>query len=197
MITDRDKNIIDFINKIGYSSIQNIQDMFFVNNRYGYDGARKRLKKIEEMGDYIRHFKNQETNEIIYIPSNSKLKRISTHNIKVLNYITKLSTLGCKITNVELEPVFNNIKPDAFIEFEFNNYKYYQLIEVQIRHDYVDLNRFKNQETIESILNYTENVMPKLIIIQDTNRDYSKDNDTEFNIIQIGVSMDDIAKVLI
>ena len=197
MITDRDKNIIDFINKIGYSSIQNIQDMFFVNNRYGYDGARKRLKKIEEMGDYIRHFKNQETNEIIYIPSDSKLKRISTHNIKVLNYITKLSTLGCKITNVELEPVFSNIKPDAFIEFEFNSYRYYQLIEVQIRHDYVDLNRFKNKETIDSILKYTENVMPKLIIIQDTNREYAKDNDTEFNIIQIGVSMDDIAKVLI
>lgn len=197
MITDRDKDIINFIDRIGYASIQNIQDMFFGNNRYGYDGARKRLRKIEEMGEYIYHFKNQETNELIYVPYNSKLKRVSTHNIKVLNYITKLSTLGCKITNVELEPVFNNIKPDAIICFEFNNYRYYQLIEVQIRHNYVDLNRFKNNETVDAILNRTNNIMPKIIIIQDTNRDYAKDNDTEFSIIQIGVSMDDIAKVLI
>lgn len=197
MITDRDKEIINFIDKIGYVSIQNIQDMFFTNSRYGYDGARKRLRKIEEMGEYVHHFKNQETNEIIYVPYKSKLKRVSIHNIKVLNYITKLATLGCKITNVEIEPVFNNIIPDAIVCFEFNNYRYYQMIEVQIRHEYVDLNRFKDIETVNAILDYTNNVMPRIIIIQDTKRDYEKDNDTEFNIIHIGLSLDDIAKVLI
>ncbi|NFH01618.1 hypothetical protein FC831_15350 [Clostridium botulinum] len=196
MITDRDKEIINFIDKIGFATIKNITDMYFTNNRYGYDSARKRLKKISEMGEYIKHFKNSETNELIYIPYESKLKRVSIHNIKVLEYLCDLKVLGCDIKEIELEPVFDSIKPDAYVCFEFNNFLYSQLVEVQIRHDYVDLKRFKKPEVIKSIYEKMKDVSPRIIIIQDTNKDYEKDNDTEFKIIQLYTDLRDVAKVL-
>ncbi|MBZ9693394.1 hypothetical protein [Clostridium sp. M14] len=196
MITDRDKEIINFIDKIGFATIKNITDMYFTNNRYGYDSARKRLKKISEMGEYIKYFKNSETNELVYIPYESKLKRVSIHNIKVLEYLCDLKVLGCDIKEIELEPVFDSIKPDVYVCFEFNKFLYSQLVEVQIRHDYVDLKRFKKPEVIKSIYEKMKDVSPRIIIIQDTNKDYEKDNDTEFKIIQLYTDLRDVAKVL-
>ena len=195
MLTDRDKNIISFIESIGFASIQHIQMMFF-NTRYGYDCARKRLKKIANNNGYIKGFKNQDTNEYIYIPINSNIKRVSLHNLKILDYICNLNLLGCKINSVELEPVFINIKPDALISFEFNGYIYYQLIEVQIRHAIVDLNRFLDNQVITNIYTKCNNVLPRLVIIQDTNKDYNKNNNTQFDIVQLYTDLSDIAKVL-
>lgn len=196
MITDRDIKIISFIENIGYASINHINMMFFNNNKYGYDLARKRLKKIANTGEYIKSFVNKETYELIYVPYKSKIKCISIHGIKILDYICNLNKLGCSFKYIELEPVFINIKPDAYTIFEFNGYLYYQLIEVQIRHDVVDLNRFVNIEIVNDILSKTNNVMPRLIIIQDTNRNYEENNPTQFSISQLSLGMEDIAKVL-
>lgn len=202
-MVDRDKEIIDFVHQIGYASIKNIADMYFTHARYNYDLARKRLKKIENTGKYIKSFRNEETNERVYIPYESNVKRVTTHNLKVIEYVCKLNCLGCKMKTIEIEPVFNNIKPDAYIVFKFEGFTYAQLLEIQIRHDYVDLKRFKEYDTInaildknKSILNTEENLLPKIVIVQNTNRDYVKENDTPFNIIQMGVSMENIAKVL-
>lgn len=197
MITARDRDIINFIDSIGFSSIKNISDMFFTNSRYGYDLARKRLKKIEETKQYVKSFRNEDTNEIVYIPSNSRLKNVSVHNIKVLEYICKLKCLGCNMKTTEIEPIFNSIKPDAFISFEFDGYLYHQILEVQIRHNYIDLKRFKENDTINAILDKTKNVIPRIVIVQNTSKDYAKDNDTQFRITQLSMKMDDIAKVLV
>lgn len=194
MITDRDKNIISFIEDIGYATITNIAEMFFNNSKYSYDLARKRLLKLYKSNN-LKKIHNFDTNEVVYLPYDSKRKSVSFHDIKLINYITKLSMLGCKINKVLIEPIFNNIKPDALISFELKGYMYYQLIEVQLRHAGVDLNRFKNNDTINSILKESDNVAPKLIIIQNTNRDYEKENDTIFPITKINTNMDNILDV--
>lgn len=194
MITDRDKNIISFIEDIGYATITNIAEMFFNNSKYSYDLARKRLLKLYKSNN-LKKIHNFDTNEVVYLPYDSKRKSVSFHDIKLINYITKLSMLGCKINKVLIEPIFNNIKPDALISFELKGYMYYQLIEVQLRHAGVDLNRFKNNDTINSILKESDNVAPKLIIIQNTNRDYEKENDTIFPITKINTDMDNILDV--
>lgn len=196
MITDRDKEIIDFIELIGFSSINNIANMFFTNQKYSYDLSRRRLKKISEMGKYLKSFRNSETNEIIYIPCDSKIKRISIHNVKILEYICKLKTLGCEIKETEIEPIFGNTIPDAFVKFEFERIEYNQLLEVELRHDYVDLKRYKKPEVINSILERTEGYAPDLVIVQDTNKDYNKENDTDFRLYQLKTSLDGLAKVL-
>jgi hypothetical protein len=196
MLTERDREIISFIDNIGWSTINNISNMFFSNNKFSYDLARKRLKKIKDIGDYIKCFVNSETTETIYVPYNSSKKKVSIHDVMVLNYICKLKLLGCTVDKTELEPVFGNIKPDALVQFTFNGYRYHQLIEMQIRHNLIDLDRYNNQGVMESILDRTNNTIPKLIIIQDTKINYSDNNPTQLDIVQMDTSMWDIAKVM-
>lgn len=196
MITERDKDIIEFIDKIGFASIKNISDMFFTDCRYGYDLARKRLKKIYEVNRYIKKFTNLETNEIVYAPMDSRIKRVSIHNMKILEYICKLRCLGCEIDEVEFEPVFGDIKPDLYITFKFNNYEYFQILELQVRHDFVDLERYNKPKTLNEIVKRTGDILPKLVIIQDTRKDYVYDNTTQFEIAQLGLDMKGMAKVL-
>lgn len=196
MLTPRDREIISFIDNVGWATISNIASLFFTNNKFSYDLARKRLKKIKEMGEYLKSFQNQETNETIYIPYESPKKRVSIHDVMVLNYVCKLKTFGCNILSIELEPIFNNIKPDAFLKYTFDGYTYHQLIEVQIRHNIIDLDRYNKQGVMESILDKTNNTIPKLIIIQDTKINYAENNSTCMEIKQMDTTMWDIGKVL-
>lgn len=195
MITERDRDIINFIYDIGYASINHIADMFFPNQNYNYDLARKRLKKIKENSNYLKCIRNYDTNQLVYLPYESKLKNITKHKTVALNYLCGLKKLGCVMQKIELEKSFNNIIPDIFISFEFNGYRYYQLVEVQLRHDFVDINRFDN--VMDNILQETNNIVPNVVIIQNTGKDYSKENKTPMDIIQLNLKLDDIAKVLI
>lgn len=196
MLTERDRQIISFIDSIGYATISNIADMFFSQNKFSYDLARKRLKKIKEFEGYIKSFQNTETNETVYIPYNSNKKKVSIHDIMVLNYACKLKLLGCNIDNIELEPKFCDIIPDALIQFTFNGYRFYQIIEMQIRHNLIDLERYNKQGVMENIMNKTNGVVPKLIIIQDTKTNYADNNPTPMDIVQMDTSMEDMAKVI-
>jgi hypothetical protein len=196
MLTPRDREIISFIDSVGWATIQNISDLYFSNNKFSYDLSRKRLKKIKEMGEYIKSFQNQETNETVYVPYNSNKKKVSIHDIMVLNYACKLTTFGCKLDSIEMEPVFNGIKPDSMVIFTIDNTQYYQLIEMQIRHNLIDLDRYTKTGVMESILSKTDGYIPRLIIIQDTRIKYSDNNPTMMEIIQMDTSMWDIGKVL-
>lgn len=196
MLTERDRKIINFIDKIGYATIQNIASMYFSENKFSYDLARKRLKKIKEFEGYIKSFQNSETNETIYVPYNSNKKKISIHDVMVLNYACKLKSIGCDIYNIELEPSFGNIKPDALVQCTINGYKCHQLVEMQIRHNLIDLDRYNKQDVMKSILSKTNNVLPKLIIIQDTKINYADNNPTSMDIVQMDTTMWDIGKVL-
>ncbi len=195
MITDRDREIINFIHDIGFITIEQAGKLFFNESKVSYDLARRRLKKIAEGSDYIKRFTNNETRQVIYITKESKLKKLSKHDILVIDYLAELKSLGADIEKIEVEKDFGGIIPDALISFTFNGYRYYQLLEVQLRHDYVDINRFNKVEDV--ILLVTNNVLPSIVIIQNTNKDYSKDNKTGMDIVQLRTSLDDVAKVLI
>ena len=106
-----------------------------------------------------------------------------------------IKSLGADIERIEVEKDFGGVIPDALISFTFNGYRYYQLLEVELRHDYVDINRFIL--IIDKILKETNNVLPSIVIIQNTNKDYSKDSRTDMAIMQLKTSLEDVAKVLI
>jgi hypothetical protein len=197
LLTERDREIISFIDKIGYATIQNIASMYFSENKFSYDLARKRLKKIKEFEGYIKSFQNSETNETIYVPYNSNKKKVSIHDVMVLNYACKLKVIGCTLYNIELEPTFCNIKPDALVQYTINGYKYHQLVEMQIRHNLIDLDRYNKQGVIDAILSKTNKTLPTLIIIQDTKINYADNNPTPMDIVQMDTTMWDIGKVLI
>lgn len=197
MITKRDREIINYIYSIGFVTIDQCAKLYYSNSKYSYDLARRRLKKIAEQADYIKPMLNTETKQTIYIPSEKKVKRISKHDILVLDYLAALKTLDFNIEKIEITPNFGGVIPDAFIQYTFNKYRYCQLVELQLRHDYVDILRYNKPDTIAAIMEKTNKVKPKLIIIQDTNKNYNKENNTLFKIIQLNTKLDEITKVLL
>ena len=142
MITDRDRDIINFIYDIGFITIEQTGKLFFTDSKVPYDLARNRLKKLVKQDLYIKAIRNTETKQLLYVPKESKLKRVSKHDLLVLDYLAELKCLGCEVETVEVEKDFGGIIPDAYVRFVFNGYRYHQLLEIELRHDYVDINRF-------------------------------------------------------
>lgn len=195
MITERDREIINFIYDIGFVTIEQAGKLFFTDSKVSYDLARNRLKKLVRQDLYIKAIRNTETKQLLYVPKESKLKRVSKHDLLILDYLAELKCLGCEIETVELEKDFGGVIPDAYVKFVFNGYRYHQLLEIQLRHDYVDINRFNKVK--DKILEETNNVLPNIIVIQNTNKDYNLDNKTGFDVVQVRVDFGEIAKVLL
>lgn len=194
MITERDREIINFIYDIGFATIDQVARMYYKECKNSYDLARKRLKKIYEHGEYLKCIKFKETNQILYTSKGVKGLKVSKHNILLIDYLSKLVELGVVMEKIEIEKEFNGVIPDGIISFVFDGYRYYQIIEIQLRHDRVDINRL--ERVLPLILNYTNGVVPSLCIVQDTNLDYTKDNLTHFKIHQLSTDLKNLAKVL-
>ena len=195
MITDRDRDIINFIYDIGFITIEQTGKLFFTDSKVPYDLARNRLKKLVKQDLYIKAIRNTETKQLLYVPKESKLKRVSKHDLLVLDYLAELKCLGCEVETVEVEKDFGGIIPDAYVRFVFNGYRYHQLLEIELRHDYVDINRFNKVK--DKIIQETNNILPTIVIVQDTNKDYSADNKTDMEVVQLRTSLNDVAKVLL
>ena len=195
MITDRDRDIINFIYDIGFLTIEQAGKLFFTDSKVPYDLARNRLKKLVKQDLYIKAIRNTETKQLLYVPKESKLKRVSKHDLLVLDYLAELKCLGCEVETVEVEKDFGGIIPDAYVRFVFNGYRYHQLLEIELRHDYVDINRFNKVK--DKIIQETNNILPNIVIIQDTNKDYSVDNKTDMEVVQLRTNLNDVAKVLL
>lgn len=193
MITSRDREIINFIDVVGFATIEQIGRIFYQGTKNQYDLARKRLKKIYEQGDYLRFSKCKETNQVIYSIKDGKSLKATKHNILMLDYLSKLMELGAKMEKIEIVKEFGGVIPDAVIQFVWDGYRYYQILEVQLRHDRVDINRL--ERALPIILEETGGVVPSVVIVQDTNLDYSKDNLTHFKTIQISSDLKNLAKV--
>ena len=195
MITDRDRDIINFIYDIGFITIEQTGKLFFTDSKVPYDLARNRLKKLVKQDLYIKAIRNTETKQLLYVPKESKLKRVSKHDLLVLDYLAELKCLGCEVETVEVEKDFGGIIPDAYVRFVFNCYRYHQLLEIELRHDYVDINRFNKVK--DKIIQETNNILPTIVIVQDTNKDYSADNKTDMEVVQLRTNLNDVAKVLL
>lgn len=195
MITSKDREIINFIGEIGFSTINQIAKVFYSHSNYDYDLARKKLKKISKESNYLKSIRNSETNQLIYIPYESKLKKISKHNILIVDYLTHIKELGVEIEYMEIEKDFDGVIPDLFLKFTFNGNRYCQLVEVELRHDFVDINRYKEKKDL--ILAETNGYYPDIVIIQNTRKDYEKDNETPMKVINIKTDLSDLPKVLL
>lgn len=195
MITKRDREIINFIYDFGFITIEQCSKIFFNQSVSAYDLARRRLKKIADNNNYIKSKLNSETKQLLYIPKESNIKGISKHDLLVIDYLAELHSIGADIENCFIEKNYDGVIPDALLIFTLGGYRFYQLIEVQLRHDIVNVNRYAR--VMDKVLSDTNNVIPKIVIIQDTKKDYNKDNDTDIEVLQLKTSLEDIAKVLV
>lgn len=195
MITNKDTDIINYIYSVKFATIEQIGYIFFNHSKYAYDMARRELNKILREDKYLRMFRNTATNQNIYVPIESKTRKLSLHSIKAMDYLARLKNLGVELERVEIEKEISGVVPDLYVIFKFNDTRYRQVIEIQTRHESADINKYIK---IETVLNEIANGnQTDIIVIQNTNKDYSKINETNLKVIQLDLDLTQIAKVLV
>ncbi|MGL5647846.1 MAG: hypothetical protein ACRDDY_08340 [Clostridium sp.] len=195
MITKKDTDIINYIYSAKFATIEQIGYIFFNHSKYAYDMARRELNKILREDKYIRMFRNTATNQNVYVPIESSMRKLSLHNIKAMDYLARLKNLGVELEKVEVEKEINGVIPDLYVIFKFNGARYRQVIEIQTRHEVADINKYIK---IENILNeLAEGHQTDIIVVQNTNKNYSEVNETNLKVIQLDLDLTQIAKVLL
>lgn len=166
MLTDRDRAIYNHIEQYKFASIEQIQKIFFKEQKYSYDIARRRLNKLVS-NDYLKCSRNFITNQNIYY-LDTQYKKVSLHSIILMDFYAELCNSNAKILNFEKEKEWldGKIRSDGFCIYEFNGYRFYNLIEVNASHNKLNLEKY------ESLYNTGElqescGVFPTIILIDD------------------------------
>ena len=128
MLTERDLKILDWIDKYKAITIEQCRYLFFDGS---YEAARRRLSILEKDNTIKSYIAKSTKQKAYYIQ-----KKISDHDLYILDYIKVLKSLGCEIVDIKMKPRYLNnlIIPDCFVKFKFHRYTFNTLLEVDYTH---------------------------------------------------------------
>lgn len=194
MITQRDRMIYNHISKYNFATIEQIQKLFFKDQKYGYDVARRRLNLLVK-NEYLKSTRNYATNQNIYYISND-YKKVSLHSMLLMNYYAELVNSGAEIITFEKEKEFaeGKVRTDGFCIFIFNGFKYYQVIEVHASNNKLNMKKYEDDMIKAELLGLCNNVLPNLILIDDVLRSGPVEV-KDMEVVQLDFSLDEFPKV--
>lgn len=73
MITDRDKEILKYMCEYKYATIKQLEKIFFKEQQYSYNIARRRMDRLVKAG-YVNTHKLDTNGKIVYILNDSEEK---------------------------------------------------------------------------------------------------------------------------
>lgn len=128
MLTDRDLEILEWIDKYKAISVEQARYIFFKGS---YEAARRRLSILEK-DKIIKSYISRTTKQKVYYID----KKISDHDLYILDYLKELKKLNCEIVDIKLKPQYLDrlIVPDAFVKFKYSKYTFNTLLEVDFAH---------------------------------------------------------------
>lgn len=191
MLTQRDKNILIFLEKHHATSIKQAYRMFYYETKTGYDVARKRLKQLEDMG-LMKSYINLATNEKIYFGD----RKLSAHDLYVMDFYSLLFTYECEDIKITNTPRYLNglVVPDALISFKYDNSLYYILLECDLTH-VTDLTKWQKYEKLykDGELQTNFGTFP-IIVVMGLKKEliYESQN---FDIINVNFELDNFEKI--
>lgn len=160
MITEKDLAILRHIDKFGFLTINQCYNLYFNHAKYGKDLARKELVKLEDMNLIKRgKVKNHITNEMVFY----KDKLPSSHRIILMDFYSELQKEGVEIKEFEIEKKIENVRSDAFIKCQLNDYELYAFVEVVITNQ-VDFKKYEELKE-KNILQEKIGMFPMIIVI--------------------------------
>lgn len=167
-LTNRDKEILKFIEEYGSITINQCSQIFFTHCKQNYYQARKRLKLLSD-NKYLKRYRKDMRSETIYYLH----KKLSIHDLKVLDVYSYLVYSGASIKFFKQEYIIpvedKNYRADALIEFVYKDYFYTILVEVDYTH-YTSQKKLLDIYTSfhfqDKYKNLGENIFPKIIIIR-------------------------------
>lgn len=169
-LTARDKQILRFIEEYKSITINQAAKIFFNNCKQSYYQARKRLKQLSD-NKYIKRYRADMKSECVYYLE----KKLSAHDLKVLDVYAELINLGADIDYFKQEYTIptkiKEYRADALIEFTYQEYFYPMLIEIDYTHftsnkkllDIYNSNYFQNKYK-----KYDDDIFPTVLILRPT-----------------------------
>lgn len=170
MITERDRIVLKHIDEFGYITLKQAVLIAYNNIGYGYDYARRRMNKLRQQWKLKCH-RSLILNCNIYYFDDTK-KNPSLHRNLSMEYYCKLISCNANIEYFKREVVWaenTNYRciSDICCIFTLGNTRYYNLVEINVSHNKLNLHRF------DHVLPYVKqgfnkNVVPTLVLIDDT-----------------------------
>lgn len=180
MLSKKDKQILKFIEEYKSITIKQCEKAIFTNNHYAYDQARKQLRQLYKE-KYIQRFQGNKIGEVVYYIN----ERLGIHDLKIIDVISELIYLGCKIKyskkeykiainqNIKNSKINNSNKnyrkADLFIELDYKDYFIPLLIEVDYTH-YTSMNKiqeiYKSNHFQDKYKQLGDNIFPLIVIIR-------------------------------
>lgn len=165
-ITNRDKAMLRFIEQHGSITINQAANIFFTNNNFAYDQARKRLRTMYQ-NNIIKRFKQDIYAEVQYYFD----RPVKAHKSKLIDVYGNLSSIGNiakfeKELKIECKDKYRKI--DGFLELEIESENEIAMYPVIIEVDYThNTSLQKLKEIYES--NYFQeiyDVFPTVLIVK-------------------------------
>lgn len=167
MITDRDIQILNFLDKVRLATKEQIHELFFnsVSDKVTY----RRLNKLSEEDFIKRSYYNLGKNKNVYVYYLDKKpsKKLIKHDLYITDLIAYLIKLQYEIVEFEKSPVVGRVIPDAYIKIRKEGRSKNLLLEVQLSNNDC-LSKYYNFKD-EVLENTNWNIMPRLLILSDLN----------------------------
>lgn len=143
----RDREVLRWIEDYRAITIRQATQFFF-DGCYG--SCKRRLKQLEDM-ELLKSYTSKLTKEKIYYFD----KRLSDHDLLVYDFIKVITQIGGKLVKLVRTPHYLNnlLIPDAFIIFDYEDSRYFILLEVDYTH-YTNNSKFQLYEKL-----YRDNVL--------------------------------------
>ncbi|WP_026887745.1 hypothetical protein [Clostridium beijerinckii] len=141
MLTQRDRDILSWIQDYQSITLSQCTYLFFDGN---YEGCRRRMKQLEDM-ELLKSIPNTLLKSKVYFQE----KLISDHNLFVYEFFKVIKKNGGDIIKFQLQPQYMNkkIRPDAFVIFSYQGNVYFVLLEVDLTH-YTSNSKMKKYEAL-------------------------------------------------
>lgn len=178
MLTTRDYEVIDFVKEFKVADTDVISSLFFPSLQM----CQRRLKEIVDNNKLKRTRDSINHKYIYYHKQPQQIK----HSLIVSNFYCKLKNIT-DIPKFKIEPVYNDIRPDASFVYSDNGCYKVGLLEVELSNKGFDWNkyvRFCSHDNYKPFMT----VPPNLFIISDK----VKPIETNFNYKIIDLDMSNL-----
>lgn len=155
MVTSRDIEVKEFLQEYKVASTSTIALLFFPS----LSACQKRLKKLVDNKE-IKRDRDSITNEYIYYIKRPKQLKHSLLVTKFYGYISK----QYKVATFKIEPVLDNIRPDAVFGFIKDDKKYIGLLEIEISNKGFNFAKYEKFYISEQYKSFYP-VMPIIFIV--------------------------------
>ena len=182
IVTERDRKVIDFINKFNTATTKTIQELFYPSLRV----AQNRLKLMTD-NKILKRDRDHFTSQFHYY-TDTKPRQVY-HNLLLADFYKELNKVaGIKVFRKEFE--IGNLRSDGLVGYRLNNTNYIAFVEVELSNK-PDVKKYEDLYRSNIYKKHFGGVFPLIIYV--TNKDIP---DTKLKVVQIKEDMKDLKFLL-